>query len=142
VISSRELSGCTSTTRCAPRARGASVQKLPELLQRGGRAPDAWLLGIDAIVRGGGPRYRVPSVDPDQLAELAASPDAADDARIGAAAAVVRADPSRRPRIRVVAEACANSSLREALLAVAEAEDDAAFALALGRAESKTRRVE
>jgi hypothetical protein len=41
-----------------------------------------------------------------------------------------------------VAEACANSSLHEALRAVAEAEDGAAFALALGRSESKTSRVE
>jgi hypothetical protein len=98
---------------------------VPALVQRGARSASEWLSGIDALVRGGGSRYRVAAVSGDMLSELASDPNAAVEARVGAAAALIRmGDDSLRTRVRVAAEACAESELRDTLLALSEARDD------------------
>lgn len=78
-------------------------------------------------------RYRVASLDPEQLAQVALDPKSPPDCRIGAAAALVRLDASHRPRVRVAASACAQGDLQAALAALGEAEDDAAVEAALQR---------
>ena len=98
---------------------------VPALVQRGNRSTTEWLSGIDALVRGGGSRYRVAAVSSDMLCDLACDPSAAVESRVGAAAALIRmGDNSLRVRVRIAAEACAASDLRDTLLALAEAHDD------------------
>jgi hypothetical protein len=114
-------------------ARAAGAKELGAALARGGRPERDWLAHLASLVRGGPERYRVASIDAERLAELAADPQSAPDARLGAAAALVRLDPDQRPRVRIAAEACAEPGLKDALLAMCEAEDDAALEAALGR---------
>lgn len=106
---------------------------VPALVRRGARSATEWLSGIDALVRGGGgSRYRVAAVSNDMLADVACDPSAAAESRVGAAAALIRmGDESQRVRVRVAAEACAASSLRDTLLALSEAHDDETTARAL-----------
>ena len=105
---------------------------VPALVQRGARSTSEWLSGIDALVRGGGSRYRVAAVSSDMLSELACDPSAAVESRVGAAAALIRmGDDLLRTRVRVAAEACAESELRDTLLALSEARDDEAAEKAL-----------
>lgn len=105
---------------------------VPALVQRGERSARDWLSGIDALVRGGGSRYRVAALSADMLVELANDPGAKADARAGAAAALVRmGDDALRSRVRISAEACAAPELRETLLALCEARDDEAAEAAL-----------
>jgi hypothetical protein len=105
---------------------------VPSLVERGARSAREWLYGIDALVRGGGSRYRVAAVSADMLASLTSDPNASIESRVGAAAALVRmGDESQRTRVRIAAEACADSDLRQALLALSEAHDDDATAAAL-----------
>jgi hypothetical protein len=117
-------------TRSARLADG-SVD-VPALVRRGARSATEWLSGIDALVRGGGSRYRVAAVSNEMLSDLACDPGAAAESRVGAAAALIRmGDESLRTRVRVAAEACAASELRDTLLALSEARDDQAAERAL-----------
>ena len=110
----------------------ASVD-VPALVQRGERTASEWLSGIDALVRGGGSRYRVAAVSSEMLSELASDPRAPVETRVGAAAALIRmGDDSLRARVRVAAEACAESDLRDTLLALSDARDDETAEKALG----------
>jgi hypothetical protein len=105
---------------------------IPALVERGSRTAREWLSGIDALVRGGGSRYRVAAVSPDMLADLACDPGAKVESRVGAAAALVRMDDEAlRTRVRVSAEACAEPDLRDTLLALVEARDELAVEAAL-----------
>lgn len=107
-------------------------------LARSGRSGKDWLAAIDGVMRGGGARYRVAAVDPDQLAVLAKDPNAEPEARAGAAAALVRTgDPRHRSTVRIAAEACAVPELRVVLGELAEAEDDDVVAAALERAPKR-----
>ena len=113
------------------RLRDGSVN-IPSLVERGSRSAREWLSGLDALVRGGGSRYRVAAVSADMLADLANDPSASIESRVGAAAALVRmGDDAQRTRVRVSAAACAEPELRETLLALAEAHDDVAAEAAL-----------
>lgn len=109
----------------------ASVD-IPTLVERGSRSAREWLSGLDALVRGGGSRYRVAAVSPEMLADLASDPSATIESRVGAAAALVRMDDEQlRTRVRVAAEGCAESELRDTLLALSEARDDTSTEAAL-----------
>ncbi len=108
-------------------------------LARNGLSGKEWLASIDGVMRGGGARYRVAAVDPDQLAVLAKDPNAEPEARAGAAAALVRTgDPRHRSTVRIAAEACAVPELRAVLGQLADAEDDELVAAALERAPKRT----
>jgi hypothetical protein len=114
------------------RLRNGRVEVLA-LVRRGARSPGEWLSGIDALVRGGGSRYRVAAVSNEMLSELTSDPTAEVDARVGAAAALIRlGDDALRSRVRVAAEACADTDLRDTLLALSEARDDEGAQKALG----------
>ncbi|MBS2017413.1 MAG: hypothetical protein JST00_31310 [Deltaproteobacteria bacterium] len=105
----------------------AGAVDVASLVQRNARTPREWLSGIDALVRGGGSRYRVAAVTPEMLADLVADASASADARVGAAAALARiGDGSMRSRVRIAAEACAQAEVRAALIDLADAHDDAA----------------
>ena len=105
---------------------------VPTLVQRGSRSAREWLSGLDALVRGGGSRYRIAAVSADMLSDLTNDPGAPVESRIGAAAALVRMDDDLlRTRVRVAAEGCADTELRETLLALSEARDDVAAEAAL-----------
>ncbi len=105
---------------------------VPSLVERGSRTAREWLSGLDALVRGGGSRYRVAAVSAEMLADLTSDPSATTESRIGAAAALVRmGDDAQRTRVRIVAEGCAASELRDTLLALSEAHDDASAEAAL-----------
>lgn len=111
----------------------ASVD-IPSLVGRGARSASEWLSSLDALVRGGGNRYRVAAVSPEMLADLATDPSAKADSRVGAAAALVRlGDERMRTRVRIAAEACAETELRDTLLALSDARDDVATEAALER---------
>jgi len=110
----------------------AGAVDVPALVKRSSRSARDWLSGLDAIVRGGGSRYRVAAVSPEMLADVVADASAAPDARVGAAAALVRlGDESMRARVRISGDACAHAGLRQALGALADARDDDAVAAAL-----------
>ena len=110
----------------------ASVD-VPALVQRGERSASEWLSSIDALVRGGGSRYRVAAVSSEMLSEVVTDPRAAVESRVGAAAALIRmGDDSWRARLRVAAEASAESDLRDTLLALSDARDDETAERALG----------
>lgn len=113
------------------RLQDASVD-VPSLVERGSRSAREWLSGLDALVRGGGSRYRVAAVSAEMLSDLARDPSATIESRIGAAAALVRmGDEELRTRVRVAAEGCAESELRDTLLALSDARDDASAEAAL-----------
>jgi hypothetical protein len=111
---------------------------VPTLVQRGPRTAAQWLSGLDALVRGGGSGYRVAAVSPEMLAEVTYDPSAKPEARVGAAAALVRiGDEAVRTRVRIAAEGCADTELRETLLALSEARTDTAAVAALATLERK-----
>ena len=113
------------------RLQAASVD-VPALVERGSRSARDWLLGLDALVRGGGSRYRIAAVSADMLSDVANDPTATSESRVGAAAALVRMDDETlRTRVRVAAEGCAEAELRAALLALADARDDRSAEAAL-----------
>jgi hypothetical protein len=92
-------------------------------LAQNARSPHDWRVGIDAVLSGG---YRVAAISVEALAQVVADATVARDARVGAAAALVRiGSDESRSRVRVAAEACAESDLRGVLKGIAEAEDDA-----------------
>ena len=67
------------------------------------------------------------------LSEVVTDPRAAVESRVGAAAALIRmGDDSLRARLRVAAEASAESDLRDTLLALSDARDDETAERALG----------
>ncbi|MBX3191290.1 MAG: hypothetical protein KF819_30110 [Labilithrix sp.] len=91
----------------------------------GSRSAREWLASLDALVRGGGSRYRVAAVSAEMLAGVMADASATVESRVGAAAALVRiGDDAHRTRLRVSAEACAEPELRAAMLALSEARAD------------------
>ncbi len=107
---------------------------LPALVERGTRTDGEWLSGLDALVRGGGSRYRVAAVSAEMLVQVATDPRATVESRVGASAALVRMeDESLRTRVRVAAEGCAAPELRETLLALADARDEDTTEAALAR---------
>lgn len=106
----------------------------PTVLERGGRPVRDWLASLDGLVGGAGARYRVAALDADVLEAIASDPNGRAEARVGAAAALVRlGDEDRRTRVRLAAEACAESSLRAVLLDLSDARTDEAVEAALGR---------
>lgn len=112
------------------------------LVSRGSRSAEEWLSGLDALVRGGGSRYRVAAVSPEMLAELAEDPSASFESRAGAAAALVRIDDEAlRTRLRISAEACAEPDLRGVLLALSDARDDETTLGALAAVKHQARRA-
>jgi hypothetical protein len=107
---------------------------LPTLVERGTRTDGEWLSGLDALVRGGGSRYRVAAVSADMLVQVATDPSASVESRVGASAALVRMeDEALRTRVRVAAEACASPALRDTLLALADARDEFTTEAALAK---------
>lgn len=118
--------------------RAPAVAEVSAHLGRGTRTPGQWLAGIDQLVRGGGNNYRVAAVTPEILAEVAKGTESPHDARIGAAAALLRMnDQAHRSTVRIAAEACAEPKTREALLELVEAEgDEYRIELALARARA------
>jgi hypothetical protein len=108
------------------------VPDVRALVERGSRSAREWLTSIDAIVGDGGARYRVASLSHDSLLAVATDANASIDARVGAAAALVRTnDEDLRVRVRVCAESCTDRALSEAMLALSEARDDEATEAAL-----------
>jgi len=105
---------------------------VPSMVEPGSRSAREWLSGLDALVRDGGARYRVAAISAEVLVDLTNDPSATIGARVGAAAALVRTgDDTHRARVRIAAEGCAESELRDTLLALSEAHDDAAAEAAL-----------
>lgn len=101
------------------------VAKASTQLERGGRTGKAWLAGIDQLVRGGQGNYRVASISEDTLAEVTKASDATTEARVGAAAALLRLkNGQHRTTVRIAAEACAEPMTRQALLDLVEAEEN------------------
>ena len=107
------------------------------LLARGPRAVQAWRADLAKLVQQDAGFRRAP-LSRDDLEAILAAPSTSPEHRIAAGLALQALDgESAEPRIRVAAEACAQADLREALLAVAEGEQDLAAveeALAQGSA--------
>jgi hypothetical protein len=105
-------------------------------LRRNARSPREWLRGLDALVRGGGTSYRTAALTPELLRDVVHQTDGEADARVGAAAALIRIDrreANSRAAVRIAAEACAEPTVRIALLELAESESDEAVESALAR---------
>jgi hypothetical protein len=114
-------------------ARDAEVD-VRALVARGARSPREWLAGLDGLMRGGAVHYRVAAVAPEMLVEVARDPNGVAEARIGAAAALVRCgDPAQRVAVRVAADACADPAVRAAMIELADAVTDESFESALAR---------
>ncbi|RLB50593.1 MAG: hypothetical protein DRJ42_18565 [Deltaproteobacteria bacterium] len=80
-------------------------------LARGGRDRQEW---IDALRRFADPTYRDNTFTPEELWDVLEDPSVDPTAR-AAAAHMLREEPENRPRIRVAAEAAAESKIRVAL---------------------------
>ncbi len=116
----RSLLDCVSAAYAA--STGDRRVDVAAALRRDELSPREWLERIDAALHGG---YRTAAVPMEALDALAADPTGSRDARVGAATALVRVgDPGARMRVRVAAEACADSELRDVLRAVADSDDD------------------
>lgn len=115
--------------------RAPEAAELSTHLGRGQRTAEAWLAGIDQLIRGGGGQYRVAAVTPEVLADVARSTEVSMDTRVGAATALLRlGDEAHRVTVRIAAEACAEPKTRAALLELVEAEgDDHKLEVALAR---------
>ena len=100
------------------------------LLERRGRAIDAWRAEVATLVTGAGGGYRRLGVTVDDALAVVSSASASAEQRIGAALALAAASDQGvaelRPRVRVAAEACASPHLRVALESIAECEGDPA----------------
>lgn len=106
----------------------------PALLARSGRSSTEWRQALDGLARGTARGYRAVAVSAERLVEIARDPLSPGDVRAGAAAALVLAQHSEhKETVRVAAEACADPGTRAALLALAEAENEAAVEQALSR---------
>lgn len=115
------------------RGRETGEGMLRSLVARGGQTAKQWLGTLDRIARGGAMDYRMRAVDKTMLRVLADDASEELDTRVGAAAALVRLDPTNRTAIRIAAEASADVEARERLLRVSEAEDDISLEIALER---------
>lgn len=105
--------------------RAPAVQELGVHLGRGQRTAEAWLAGIDQLIRGGGNHYRIAAVTPEALSDVTRSTEVSTDTRIGAATALLRlGDGAHKVTVRIAAEACAEPKTRQALLELVEAEGD------------------
>ncbi len=118
------------------RRRVPDAQSVTTLLAGDGRSGAEWLAHLDAVI-GGVTRYRVAAPAPEVLAAIASDPTGDIEARAGAAVVLARVDPRGRDAVRVAADACAEPALRDALVAISEAESDEAFANALERARRR-----
>ncbi|MBW2460220.1 MAG: hypothetical protein JRH11_01155 [Deltaproteobacteria bacterium] len=99
-------------------------------LARGGRSRQEWL---DALRRIADPAYRDNTFTPEQLWDVLEDPSVEPTAR-AAAAHMLREEPENRPRIRVAAEAAAESKIRVAL-------DEAASEAEMHEVETKLAKV-
>lgn len=116
------------------------VSATPISLEREGRSVRAWRDHLRDVVLGG---YRVAAEPIERLAEQLTSRSATPEQRVGAALALRVADEGTgASRVRVAAEHCADTRLREALeIAAAQEIDDAKLERALSRL-AKSRSVE
>ncbi|HEY4120496.1 MAG TPA: PH domain-containing protein [Byssovorax sp.] len=100
------------------------------LLERRGRAIDAWRAEVATLVTGACGGYRRLGVTVDDAVAVVSSASASAEQRIGAALALAAASDQGvaelRPRVRIAAAACASPHLRVALESIAEGEGDAA----------------
>ena len=131
-----------SRSRRATGSAGAGQGESPHvtaLLAGDGLRGAEWLARLDALMREGAGRYRIAAPSPELLARVATDVASSRKTRIGAAAALVRIDEEGRSTVRVAADACADPKLRAALLALADAETDDAFAEVLTRAADAPR---
>jgi hypothetical protein len=111
------------------------VFDIDALVVHGPERPAEWLASLDSLLQGGETRYRVAAPTTERLADIARDASAPSEARIGAAAVLLRrGDDEGRTCVRVATDACADPALRDTLLALEQAEDDAAFAAALQKA--------
>jgi hypothetical protein len=101
----------------------------------GQRHGKEWLAEIDGLLHGGN-RYRVAAPDADSLTKIVGDAASPADARVGAAAALIRLHGEGRRAVRIAAGACAEPKVRAALLALGEAESDDAVAEVLERASA------
>jgi hypothetical protein len=127
-----ELLARIADARRAWEAGGASGSALAQL-DRNGRSPAAWRTAMRALLAT--PEdYRAQAITRDALVEVLESPAAPAERRVAAALALAD-DEGARPRIRIAAQACADTDLREALEDAAEdALDDETIDRTLNRA--------
>jgi hypothetical protein len=119
------------------RAREASHAPidLADLAPHDRRDAAGWLGSLDSLLQGGGARYRVAAPTPERLADIVRDISQPAEARVGAATALLRhGDGEGRAAVRVATAACADPDLRDTLIALEIAQDDAAFTAALVRA--------
>jgi hypothetical protein len=114
-----ELLARIADARRAWEAGGASGSALAQL-DRNGRSPGAWRTAMRALLAT--PEdYRAQAITRDALVEVLESPAAPAERRVAAALALAGTDDEgARPRIRIAAQACADTDLREALEHAAE----------------------
>jgi hypothetical protein len=114
-----ELLARIADARRAWEAGGASGSALAEL-DRNGRSLGAWRAAMRALLAT--PEgYRAQAITRDALVEVLESPAAPAERRVAAALALASSDDEgARPRIRIAAQACADTDLREALEHAAE----------------------
>lgn len=101
------------------------------LLQRAEDPADVWLARIVRIADREG--YRHAGTSPERIEELLQNPDAEPTERAAAARILLGWDRSSAPRVRVVAEATSDPKLRDSLVRLSDAEDDATLDEALRR---------
>jgi hypothetical protein len=91
-------------------------------LERGDRDPTSWQQAISKRASGAG-GYRDAGWDPDDLADVAASPSCSPEQRVAAALGVAASgDVPALERVYLAADACIDRDLRDALEEAAEGE--------------------
>ncbi|MCC6526027.1 MAG: hypothetical protein IT373_25495 [Polyangiaceae bacterium] len=110
-------------------------------LERGGRATDAWVGGLQKLAGGSAEDYRLGAVTRDALWHLVEDPGVPLPTRAAAAvAAGATGEPEAGPRLRATARAVASPALRAALDGVASGADPAALGRALEAVDEEARR--
>jgi hypothetical protein len=96
------------------------------LLARSGRSVEQWREELEKLMTSNTGFRRRP-ISQDDVRAILASPNATPEQRIGAALALrVVGDEAAVPKIRVAAESCAESETRQALLRIADADEEQA----------------
>ena len=113
----------------ARRSLGGAGISLDQLDRRG-RSAQAWLDDLRRVAKAAG-GYREPAVMHQSLAAVIGDPGEIPERRVGAALALLEANPKARGRIKAAAGACAEPHLSAALEQAARGQvDDAALAAA------------
>jgi hypothetical protein len=119
---------------------GANAPELAVALERGSRSMRDWLTDLRRLGEGAASTFRTIGVAREQLFDVVESTTAAAKERVAAMVALrATLREEEKPRVRVAAERIASPELRERMVRVLDAEDEAEIEAALRELEDESR---